>query len=118
MDTERRNRKQREAVKSDAPTLAALSRSEPLAKTSVANVCQALAAVEREESVVTVCARGAHDPGLHQDAREQVFEPLYTTEPFGAGLPHLRSIARRHGGNVRIEHDPSGGTRVVLSVSA
>jgi signal transduction histidine kinase len=36
----------------------------------------------------------------------------------GLGLPHVRNIAHHHGGDVRVEDDPSGGARVMLSVSA
>ena len=95
----------------------------------LANACQAVLECDQTSQVVTVSAQRARDaieitvsdsgPGIPRETREQVFEPLYSTKPFGVGLglPHVRNIARRHGGDVRIE-DLDHGASVVIWLPA
>lgn len=65
-----------------------------------------------------VCDRG---PGVPPDLRERIFEPFYrlpgATERdggVGLGLALVRSIALRHGGQVRCEEHAGGGACFVL----
>lgn len=62
--------------------------------------------------------------GIAPEDLPRVFEPLFTTKPpgrgTGLGLPIVHEIAAAHGGSVRLEHRPEGGTTAVvrLPVSA
>ncbi len=76
----------------------------------------------------TVCVRvttrdGRHElrveddgAGISPDALERVFEPLFSTRPFGIGLglPVVRQAMEQHGGGVAVETGPAGGTQAVL----
>jgi len=59
-------------------------------------------------------------PGIPDDLRERIFEPLFSTKSFGAGLglPVVQQIMEQHGGGIDIETVPAGGTRVCLWLSA
>ena len=65
-------------------------------------------------------------PGLSGDDRERVFERWVRLDDArsredggsGLGLPIARSIARAHGGDVRLEVSPLGGLRAVVSLPA
>ncbi|MBL8513575.1 MAG: MASE1 domain-containing protein [Betaproteobacteria bacterium] len=54
-------------------------------------------------------------PGIDAATRERMFEPFFTTKPAGKGtglgLALVLSIARAHGGGVRVESTPGWGTR-------
>ena len=56
-------------------------------------------------------------PGVPPDLREKIFEPFFTTKPegigTGLGLAVSRSLAREHGGELRLEDGApaQGGTR-------
>lgn len=89
---------------------------------SVARVVVQAAIVDRTV-VVTVDDDG---PGLSADDRERVFERWVRLDDArsredggsGLGLPIARSIARAHGGDVRLEVSPLGGLRAVVSLPA
>lgn len=56
-------------------------------------------------------------PGIPEGERERVFEPFVQLEPGGTaglGLPIAKAIVEAHGGQVRIEDAPGGGTSMVL----
>ena len=74
-----------------------------------------------DELVVEIADRG---PGIPAGRRERVFAPFYRLEESrsretggtGLGLAVVRSIVRRHGGDIALEDRPGGGliARVVL----
>lgn len=55
-------------------------------------------------------------PGIPPDRFNKVFEPFYSTKPFGVGLglPVVRQIMEQHSGGVVIENRDGGGARVTL----
>jgi len=72
------------------------------------------------QAVIRVCDRG---PGVPPELRERIFEPFYrlpgATEReggVGLGLALVKSIALRHGGQVRCEARPGGGACFVLTL--
>jgi CheY-like chemotaxis protein/anti-sigma regulatory factor (Ser/Thr protein kinase) len=56
--------------------------------------------------------------GMPPDVLAKVFDPFFTTKPIGQGtglgLSMVHGFAKQTGGDVRIESEPGGGTRVVL----
>jgi PAS domain S-box-containing protein len=62
---------------------------------------------------IEVCDSG---PGIPEEAREKVFEPLYSTRAFGVGLglPLVKQVMLEHGGDVEIGTASLGGAKVVL----
>jgi two-component system sensor histidine kinase AtoS len=72
-------------------------------------------AANDEQVVLTVDDDG---PGIAKDLRARVFEPFYTTKPFGRGtglgLWLTEQILNDHRGRVQLEDRPGGGTRVQL----
>jgi signal transduction histidine kinase len=67
-----------------------------------------------------VCDRG---PGVPQELRERIFEPFFRLPGHaereggvGLGLALVKQIAQRHGGAVRCEANPGGGSCFVLSL--
>jgi two-component system, OmpR family, sensor histidine kinase KdpD len=63
-------------------------------------------------------------PGIDPSDRERVFEPFYKADRgagrggTGLGLAIARAITIAHGGHIRIEGTPRGGTAVVLELPA
>lgn len=63
-------------------------------------------------------------PGIPQDQLEKVFKPFYRLEAsrnkrtggLGLGLANVRTIARAHGGDVRLENLAAGGLRAVVTL--
>jgi PAS domain S-box-containing protein len=55
-------------------------------------------------------------PGIPADVLPRVFEPLFTTRNFGAGLglPITRQIVEQHGGTIDIASPPEGGAVVTI----
>lgn len=79
-----------------------------------------LATADRDGSfVVTVSDRG---PSVPRADHERVFEPYYRcptgdrhdVKGHGLGLSYVRLVARAHGGDVTLDRNPGGGTRVIL----
>ncbi|HET9724947.1 MAG TPA: ATP-binding protein [Actinomycetota bacterium] len=65
---------------------------------------------------------GDQGPGVPAEDRERVFEPFYQRDTAsgrggsGLGLAISRAIVLAHGGRIRIEGSPSGGTAVVFEL--
>jgi two-component system, OmpR family, sensor histidine kinase KdpD len=65
---------------------------------------------------------GDQGPGIPPEERERVFEPFYQRATgagrggTGLGLAISRAIVLAHGGRIRIEGSPSGGTAVVFEL--
>jgi signal transduction histidine kinase len=63
-------------------------------------------------------------PGIPKEALEHVFDPFVRLEGSrsrdtggaGLGLAIARSIARSHGGDVRLENRPQGGLRAIFAL--
>ena len=69
---------------------------------------------------ITVADRG---PGVPEDQRERIFEPFYRLPGHaehaggvGLGLSLVRQIARQHGGRVRCEARPGGGSLFIITL--
>lgn len=62
---------------------------------------------------ITVADSG---PGIAPEQLTRVFEPLYSTKPFGVGLglPIVKRIAEQHGGGIEIDSHEGAGTSVTL----
>jgi two-component system osmolarity sensor histidine kinase EnvZ len=63
-------------------------------------------------------------PGIAAEMRDEVFRPFYRIESsrnkrtggVGLGLTIARDIVRSHGGDIRLEDNPSGGLRVRITL--
>ena len=69
----------------------------------------------RDQIELLIADRG---PGLPAEVEARLFEPFITTKEagMGIGLPICRSIVRAHGGDIRAEPRPSGGTVFIVSL--
>lgn len=59
-------------------------------------------------------------PGIPEELADRVFDPFFTTKDPGAGtglgLSLAAAIVDRHGGTIRVESRPGGGTRFVVQL--
>ena len=55
-------------------------------------------------------------PGIPEDIRERIFDPLFSTKSFGVGLglPLVRQIVDQHGGEITVETALGEGTTITL----
>jgi two-component system sensor kinase FixL len=84
------------------------------------NAAEAMAGWGRCELSVTMACVGDMveisvadtGPGLPETVRERLFQPFVTTKPagMGVGLSVCRTIVEVHGGQIRAEEVPGGGT--------
>ena len=58
-------------------------------------------------------------PGIPPEVREHLFEPFFTTRHRGTGLGLVtaRRLMEAHGGTVRLECPPEGGTVAIVSLA-
>src|SRR5439155_16406454 len=73
-----------------------------------------------DRALVRVCDRG---PGVPEAMRERIFEPFFRLPGHaeqaggvGLGLSLVKQIAERHGGSVRCEARPGGGSSFVIEL--
>jgi two-component system nitrogen regulation sensor histidine kinase NtrY len=79
---------------------------------------------------VTTCAQPAHGtvvlevtddgPGIPEEDRRQLFLPTFSRRPGGTGLglAIVHRIVADHGGRIRAEDAPDGGTRMIIELPA
>ena len=55
-------------------------------------------------------------PGIDEEIREKIFDPFFTTKDQGSGLglATVGRIVEAHGGSIRIETPPQGGSRFIV----
>jgi PAS domain S-box-containing protein len=93
------------------------------------NAIEAMAESERRELTIATAlhAPGLIEvriadtgPGLPDDVARQLFKPFVTTKShgMGIGLSICQSIIEAHGGKIRAEPNPGGGTVFVFTVPA
>jgi signal transduction histidine kinase len=70
-------------------------------------------AIDGEAYRLSIADSGA---GIAPDILPRIFEPLFSTKPFGTGLglPTVKQIVEHHGGEIAIDSAPGQGTRVVI----
>ena len=95
------------------------------------NACQAITGKGDERAglgkgALTIKTRQSHGcaevifedngPGITPDVLPRIFEPLFSTKGFGAGLglPVVKQIMEQHGGGIEVETEEGRGTRFVL----
>jgi signal transduction histidine kinase len=54
--------------------------------------------------------------GIPRELAEKIFEPLFSTKPFGVGLglPNAQNIVSGHGGQLTLDSEPGHGARVTV----
>jgi signal transduction histidine kinase len=61
-------------------------------------------------------------PGMPLEVRARIFEPFFTTKPAGAGtglgLPVVKQIVESWGGQILVQEQAGGGTRMVIDIPA
>ncbi len=57
-------------------------------------------------------------PGIPEDIRERIFDPLFSTKSFGVGLglPLVRQIVEQHGGEIAVDTTLGEGTIITLTL--
>jgi PAS domain S-box-containing protein len=75
--------------------------------------------VDRDEDWCRLRVRD-EGPGIPEELRERVFEPFFTTRHHGSGLglAIAQNTVDRHGGRLRLEPGPGGGTDAVVELPA
>ena len=72
----------------------------------------------RDQADCVVIVIEDNGPGIPDALRQEVFEPLFSTKPFGVGLglATVRRIVEQHAGELRLEAALEHGTRAVVSL--
>jgi signal transduction histidine kinase len=57
-------------------------------------------------------------PGIPEDIRERIFDPLFSTKSFGVGLglPLVRQIVEQHGGEIAMDTVLDEGTTITMTL--
>jgi signal transduction histidine kinase len=57
-------------------------------------------------------------PGIAEENWDRVFDPYYTTksEGTGLGLAIVKKVVLEHGGEVRLDRAPEGGSRFTMEL--
>jgi signal transduction histidine kinase len=57
-------------------------------------------------------------PGIPEDIRERIFDPLFSTKSFGVGLglPLVRQVVEQHGGDISVDTALDEGTTITLTL--
>jgi signal transduction histidine kinase len=75
----------------------------------------------RVGSDVDVCIED-DGPGIPPEIIDRIFDPFFTTKPVGdgtgLGLGIAYRIVRNHGGDIRVDSEPSSGTRFHVTLPA
>jgi len=73
----------------------------------------------RREGGVEITVDDAGE-GIDEETRARLFEPFFTTKGHGTGLGLVitREIVEAHGGRIRCEARPEGGTRFSIELPA
>jgi signal transduction histidine kinase len=94
------------------------------------NACQAFTESEHEctQPTVAISTRVVdgrlaihvtdNGPGIPEDIRERIFDPLFSTKSFGVGLglPLVRQIVEQHGGEITVDTALGEGTTATLGL--
>jgi PAS domain S-box-containing protein len=76
-----------------------------------------------EVAITTSYARGIYEihvldngPGIPQELQSKIFEPLFSTKSFGAGLGMnvIQQVMEQHGGGVKVLSEEGNGAEVIL----
>jgi PAS domain S-box-containing protein len=93
---------------------------------AITNATQALEEVEHGEKRIEVISRNVGDrceilvkdtgPGMSEEVKARIFEPMFSTKNFGVGLgvPIIKNIIEDHGGGVEYLSAPGEGTTLRL----
>lgn len=67
------------------------------------------------------CSVADNGPGMNEAVQDQIYTPFFSNNKenaAGLGLPVVRNIVRRHGGNLQIMSEAGNGTSVVFQIPA
>ena len=102
------------------------SRMERALSNIITNAVQAMEENHTHEPRLLITTRQRQDqiqlsisdngPGIPADVQDRIFEPLFSTKPFGIGLgmPAVQQIVQLHHGDIEIVSAPGSGTTVTL----
>lgn len=78
-----------------------------------------ISTTEQPDGMVEICIADT-GPGIAPEIAAQLFQPFVTTKPqgMGVGLSISRTIVEAHGGRLRVEPNPGGGTIFRLTLKA
>lgn len=87
---------------------------------------QTLAAIAEDStadhSKTSIVSISVHDSGsgISESAKEQIFQPFFTTKPngIGLGLGICQRIAKAHGGSIVAMNNPDGGATFIFNLPA
>ena len=78
---------------------------------------KALYRPEKSSFVIQVSDQG---PGIPEELKDKIFDIFYTTKPVGKGtglgLSISQNIINLHGGSIRFECPPTGGTTFIIEL--